>query len=170
MGLSLSFQPNLSESSQHNLFMMNNHIRVIHPEFFPLDCKSVDFTNNKIGTDGMPEEWTEGIEEINLSNNRIQEIDFIQWPSTLKKLNLSHNPLTKIPYGLPNSLIELDLQGTKIQDLENIPQSVEIVHVNGCCVDILDIPENCVIKGLFQPCTRSNKEQEHVRDIHGWGC
>ena len=170
MGLSLSFQPNLSESFQNNLFLMNNQIRVIHPEFFPQGCLTVDFTNNKIGTDGMPEEWNEGIEEINLSKNRIQEIDFIQWPSTLKKLNLSFNPLLRIPYGLPNSLVELDLQGTDIQDLENIPSSVQVIHVNGCKLDVKDVPETCEIKGLFQPCTRSEKEQEHVRDIHGWGC
>ena len=170
LGLSLPFQPNLSESYHSDLIMMDNKIRVIYPEFFPVDCKSVNFQNNKICTDGMPEEWPEGIEHINLSKNQIQEIDFIQWPSTLQTLNLSYNPLAKIPFGLPPSLRELDIQGTKIQNLKNIPSSVQVIHVNGCPLDILDVPESCEIKGLFQPCASSTKEQEHVRDIHDWGC
>lgn len=170
MGAYLQFQPSLAESSAKDVLMNDNRIRVIYPELFPLECEFVNFSKNQIYSDGVPDEWPEGIEEINLSKNKISELDVIRWPSTLKRLNLSYNPLTRVPVGLPPSLVELDIRGTKIQEVTNVPDSVQNVYVYGCPVDLVQVPETCTLKGLFEPCSSVNKKQEHVRDIDAWGC
>ena len=172
IGTRLSFQPNLSESSQYNLMFNHNNISVIYTEFFPELCKHVDFTDNKICSDGMPYEWPESVESIFLDYNNIQEIDTIRWPTNLRHLSIRYNPLKQIPFGLPNSLETLDIEGTKVTNIPEgiLPESLKTLTIRGCPIDILVTPESCEVKGLFQPCAKSPKDIEHVRDIDQWGC
>ncbi len=172
IGIRLKFQPNLADSSQYNVLFNNNNISVIYPEFFPDSCKHIDFTYNKISSDGIPYEWPESIESIFLDYNNIQEIDTIVWPTNLRHLSLRYNPLKQIPFGLPNSLESLDIEGTNVTNIPEgvLPDSLKTLTVRGCPIDILVTPEHCEVKGLFQPCANSQKVLEHVRDIDQWGC
>lgn len=172
IGTRLQFQPNLSESSQYNLLFNHNKISVIYPEFLPDNCKSVNFSSNKISSDGIPYEWPDSVESINLDSNNIQEMDTIVWPAKLRHLSLRYNPLKQIPFGLPNSLETLDIEGTKVVNIPEgiLPESLKTLTVRGCPIDILVTPEHCEVKGLFQPCAKSSKDIEHVRDIDQWGC
>ncbi len=172
IGTRLVFQPNLSESCQNSVMFNHNSISVIYSEFLPDTCTFVDFTENKISSDGLPYTWLDSLEAIVLDYNNIQEIDTIVWPPNLRHLSLCHNPLKQIPFGLPKTLEILNIEGTNVKNIPEgvLPESLKTLIVSGCPIDILVTPENCEVKGLFQPCASSTKEREHVRDIGDWGC
>lgn len=53
----------------------------------------------------------------------------IRWPATLKRLDLHGNSLTRIPRGLPEGLLELNLASNRIEAIAPVPASLRILHL-----------------------------------------
>lgn len=120
-------QPDLHETAFDQLDLHANHIRVIHDEYIPRQCKQINFGENKIAEDGLPFEWPDQIESIFLYDNMIVSADGIHWPSHLKSLDLYKNPLYSMPSPLPETLEELIIAKTEIQTIEKFPENLKIV-------------------------------------------
>ena len=125
----LGSQPDLSETSIEELDFHANNIRVIHEEYLPRSCKSVDFGENNIAEDGLPFEWPDQIEKIFLYENSIYSADGIHWPSHLKYLDFYSNPLSEVPTPLPNSVEELILSKTNIKTIEKFPENLKELYM-----------------------------------------
>lgn len=70
------------------------------------------------------------ISDLRLSCNYIHFVDFQCLPSRLILLDLSHNRLTSIvANGYPKHLKTLNLKGNRIENIENLPSSVEDLNI-----------------------------------------
>lgn len=126
----LTSQPDLSEMSFTEVDYHANDIRVVHQEYLPRACSSVDFGQNKLAEDGLPFEWPDQIETILLYDNVIVSADGIHWPTRLKLLDFYNNPLFSIPTPLSNSIEELILSRSEIQSIDTLPESLKELHMS----------------------------------------
>ncbi len=64
---------------------------------------------------------------LEADNNPIQHIDFT---SHLRRISLSHCKLNEVP-NLPNSVVNLNLAGNMLTNIDTIPDTVRSLNVNG---------------------------------------
>jgi Leucine-rich repeat (LRR) protein len=126
----LTSQPDLSEAPFADVDYHSNDIRVVHQEYLPRRCISVDFGQNKLAEDGLPFEWPDHLEKIFLYDNLIVNADGIHWPTRLKHLDFYNNPLTSMPVPLSNSIEDLVLSRTEIESVETLPESLKELHMS----------------------------------------
>lgn len=53
----------------------------------------------------------------------------LRWNGALKRLDLHGNSLTRIPRGLPEGLLELNLTSNRIEEVRPIPTTLRILHL-----------------------------------------
>ena len=132
--LNLSFQ--LFEklgSNIVNLNLSNNNIAIL-PKL-PNTIKVLNlsfnyFTNIDVLNNILPD----GIENLNLSNNKIKKLLY-EFKDTIKELDLSYNNLedmSNLHMYLPNNLIILDISGMTITDSFIINKSIREFRMNNC--------------------------------------
>ena len=123
-------QPDLSAFVQcHTVLLDRNELRVLYREFFPPSLTKVCLSKNDILTDGLCREWPNSIEHLELDDNYIRDLTFVDhWPTHLKILLLDGNPLDYCSIQLP-SLEELSLCYTSLRRLDILPPNLKILKV-----------------------------------------
>jgi Leucine-rich repeat (LRR) protein len=125
----LTSQPDLSDAPFTEVDYHANDIRVVHQEYLPRGCKSVDFGQNKLAEDGLPFQWPDQIEQIFLYDNLIVHAHGIRWPTSLKVLDLYNNPLISMPRPISDSIEELILSKSDISMIDKLPESLKEFHM-----------------------------------------
>lgn len=132
----------LSNFPCHLVFLeiSNNSIQELDASLLPSTLKKMAFTNNDtIDVYGLKE----GLEFLDLSKNKMRKNFKI--PNSLIALSLLENRyFCSIPQYQPEcSLIAIEISGTGICDISMIPDSVEIIIANNCCItSISKLPPN----------------------------
>jgi hypothetical protein len=133
-----SFFPNL------NYFeVSNNKILFLNGDIFPPSLKTLIFTENSTM---KIKNLNDGIEILNLSGNNIRNFDW-SVPASVIKLNLSSNKfLMKLPiFGSSDNIKELDISDTNIRNIDNLPESVEVLIAYKCNIlNISRFPKNLI--------------------------
>lgn len=84
------------------------------------------------------------IEELNMKDNRINEIKCI-FPPSLTNLNLCDNSLMIMP-DLPTNIEQVDLSSNRIQIIKEIPESVKILDISDNC--LTSIPDDLLKRNI----------------------
>ncbi len=122
--------PDLSQIQAQVLNLEKNRIHVLSSEFMPPTLKFLEASTNRIHSDGLPDQWPQGLEEIILEQNYLYDTDGIQWPANLKSLLLSQNPLHQWPAGLPESLERLEVNRTELAIIDPLPSLLRVFSAN----------------------------------------
>lgn len=104
-----------------------------------IDCKSVNFSYNKITE---IKNISESTEELYIQNNKIETIKWL--PRKLKELSVSYNPLKSITFDLRDLkyLEFIDLSNTELYELPSLPRSIQEVDI--CNTKITTLPTSII--------------------------
>ena len=121
-------QPDLTAFTQcHTVLLDRNEIRVLYRELFPPNPTKLSLSKNEILTDGLCREWPNTVEHLELDDNHIRDLTFVDhWPTHLRTLVLDTNPLEYCHLQI-SSLEELSLSYTNIRRLDVFPPNLKIL-------------------------------------------
>lgn len=119
-------QPDLSAFIHcHTVLLDRNEIRIMYRDLFPPAPTKLSLSKNEILTDGLCQEWPNSIENLELDDNCIRDLTFVDhWPTHLKSLNLDSNPLDYCTIQIP-SLEELSCCYTNLRRLDRFPPNLK---------------------------------------------
>ena len=101
------------------------------PKNLPDSIKELNISSNKI-TEIEKGSLPDSIKKLNISSNKIIEIEKGSLPNLIEELDVSNNEITEIEKGsLPNSLKKLNISSNKITKIEkgSLPDSIEILNI-----------------------------------------
>ena len=117
----------------------NNNIDVFDGICLPDSIKEFIYINNNTS---RIKNLKEGMIKIVINDT---EITKLKLPSSVIKANINSNfELTKLTCG--NNLQELDMTMTGLDDIDNLPDTIEILKCNSCTIPIINkLPKNLKI-------------------------
>jgi Leucine-rich repeat (LRR) protein len=145
--IDLDYMPDLSQVNETTIYLEKNDIHIVFSEYLPERIAKLYAGYNRLSSDGLPNEWPVGLEEIHVDHNYIQDTDGIDWPENLKLLNLSGNPLKYWPNGLPDGLQTFFLNKTDITMVDPLPSGLKQFFVRSAKIKHLPtaLPEGLQI-------------------------
>ena len=145
----ISYNINNTKEIKYNDDKKNIILKIINKFEFN-QINSIELTESNLNDDNiklLENLFTENLENINLSNNKIQELSFFTSNETLiklKKLNLNHNNISNVSC-LSNSkltnLVELNLSFNKIESIDFIESNSNMKKL-----EKLDLSNNQITK------------------------
>ena len=145
----ISYNINDTKEIKYNDDKKNIILKIINKFEFN-QINSIELTESNLNNDNiklLENLFTENLENINLSNNKIQELSFFTSNETLiklKKLNLNHNNISNVSC-LSNSkltnLVELNLIFNKIESIDFIESNSNMKKL-----EKLDLSNNQITK------------------------
>ena len=167
MNLSLSkltHFPDLSRQRIEEVSAEANYIRVIPEDCLPRGIKRLRLSWNSIGSDGLPVNFPDSLEVLDLRRNRITDFREVEhFPDNLRELNIGDNPIesleflnqiqnlqqldvsrTRLEWLSPLAKTLIHLQATKCYILRmlpnRLPPSIRIVHLSDCDLRYAGLP------------------------------
>ena len=79
------------------------------------------------------------LEELCLTNRKLESIPDLSYFKNLKKLNISHNKITDLS-NLPLTLIELDVSNNKINNIDKLHliKTLQILNITGNYIENIE--------------------------------
>lgn len=136
-----SFKQSDFPDNLKTLIIKSNDIKFIDCSIFPKTLEKLIYTNN-CTSEIIGLELNEKLVEVDLSNNKLCEINSL--PISLKSLDISSNiSFSKLPI-LHEGLIKLYINTTKIDNIDTLPDSLQILTTIRCCqlTEVNKLPKN----------------------------